>query len=93
MPKRRGPEDVCANYRDERGESLVVPDVIVHRRGPETGSAHNRVAGIVKDAEKAKRKRRRTTMTATTPSTMMPMEMEMEMVMVMMMHWRRMSRG
>jgi hypothetical protein len=28
------PED-CANYRDEHGESLVVPDVIVHRRGPE----------------------------------------------------------
>lgn len=23
----------CANYQDERGEALVVPDIIVHRRG------------------------------------------------------------
>jgi len=34
-PKRLGLEDECANYRDENGESLVVPDIIVHQRGPE----------------------------------------------------------
>jgi hypothetical protein len=34
-PKRLGLEDECANYRDEHGESLIVPDVIVHRRGPD----------------------------------------------------------
>lgn len=35
IPKRLGLPEECANYRNERGESLVVPDVIVHRRGPE----------------------------------------------------------
>jgi hypothetical protein len=35
VPKRLGLPDECANYRNEHGESLVVPDVIVHRRGPE----------------------------------------------------------
>ena len=34
-PKRLGLRPECANYRNEHGESLVVPDVIVHRRGPE----------------------------------------------------------
>lgn len=32
-PKRLGLAQDCANYRNEHGESLVVPDVIVHRRG------------------------------------------------------------
>jgi len=35
IPKRLGLPQDCANYRNEHGESLVVPDVIVHRRGPE----------------------------------------------------------
>jgi hypothetical protein len=35
IPKRLDLPEDCANYRDEHGESLVVPDVIVHRRGPE----------------------------------------------------------
>jgi hypothetical protein len=34
-PKRLGLPEYCEGYRNERGESLVVPDVIVHRRGPE----------------------------------------------------------
>ena len=34
-PKRLGLEEECANDRDENGESLVVPDIIVHRRGPD----------------------------------------------------------
>ncbi len=34
-PKRLYLPEDCANYRNEYGESLVVPDVIVHRRGPE----------------------------------------------------------
>ena len=34
-PKRLDLPEDCANYRNEHGESLVVPDVIVHRRGPE----------------------------------------------------------
>lgn len=34
-PKRLDLHEDCANYRNEHGESLVVPDVIVHRRGPE----------------------------------------------------------
>jgi len=34
-PKRLDLHSDCANYRNEHGESLVVPDVIVHRRGPE----------------------------------------------------------
>ena len=34
-PKRLGLPDECANDVDEHGESLVVPDVIVHRRGPD----------------------------------------------------------
>ena len=33
-PKRLGLPDECANDEDENGGSLVVPDVIVHRRGP-----------------------------------------------------------
>jgi hypothetical protein len=31
--KRLGLSDDCANYRDANGESLVVPDLIVHARG------------------------------------------------------------
>ncbi len=27
--------ELCANYRDENGNALVVPDIIVHRRGPD----------------------------------------------------------
>jgi hypothetical protein len=34
-PKSLELPEECANYRNENGESLVVPDVIVHRRGPE----------------------------------------------------------
>ncbi len=34
-PKRLGLPEECANYRNRHGESLAVPDVIVHRRGPE----------------------------------------------------------
>jgi hypothetical protein len=34
-PKRLRLPDECANDVDEHGESLVVPDVIVHRRDPE----------------------------------------------------------
>jgi hypothetical protein len=34
-PKRLGLPKECANYRDEHDESLVVPDVIVHRPGPD----------------------------------------------------------
>jgi hypothetical protein len=33
-PKRLQLPEECANYRNAQGESLVVPDVIVHRRGP-----------------------------------------------------------
>jgi hypothetical protein len=33
-PKRLGLPDGCANARDELGRAFVVPDVIVHRRGP-----------------------------------------------------------
>ena len=33
IPKRLNLPDDCANYRDEHGEALVVPDVIVHQRG------------------------------------------------------------
>ena len=33
-PKRLGLGDECANYKDSNGETLIVPDVIVHRRGP-----------------------------------------------------------
>jgi hypothetical protein len=32
-PKRLGLPEECANYWNEDGEALVVPDVIVHRRG------------------------------------------------------------
>jgi hypothetical protein len=35
IPKHLGLEDDCANYVDENGDSLVVPDIIVHRRGVE----------------------------------------------------------
>lgn len=35
VPKRLDLPEDCANYRNEEGESLVVPDVIVHRRGEE----------------------------------------------------------
>jgi hypothetical protein len=34
-PKRLKLPDQCANNRDEDGNSLVMPDIIVHRRGPE----------------------------------------------------------
>jgi hypothetical protein len=33
-PKRLGLPKECANYVNQAGEALVVPDVIVHRRGP-----------------------------------------------------------
>jgi hypothetical protein len=35
IPKHLGLEDDCSNYVNENGQSLVVPDVIVHRRGPD----------------------------------------------------------
>jgi len=35
IPKHLGLEEDCANYINEAGQSLVVPDVIVHRRGAE----------------------------------------------------------
>jgi hypothetical protein len=34
-PKQLDLPDECANYVDENGDSLVVPDVIVHLRGPD----------------------------------------------------------
>ena len=34
-PKRLQLPDECANYRNKQGDTLAVPDVIVHRRGPE----------------------------------------------------------
>jgi hypothetical protein len=34
MPKRLNLPDECANFRDADGRSLVVPDIIVHTRGP-----------------------------------------------------------
>ncbi|MCZ2075579.1 MAG: hypothetical protein HUU41_02950 [Bryobacteraceae bacterium] len=34
-PKRLAISEDCANYRNKKGEALAVPDVIVHRRGPE----------------------------------------------------------
>jgi hypothetical protein len=34
-PKRLNLPDECANYRNKQGESLAVPDVIVHHRGTE----------------------------------------------------------
>jgi hypothetical protein len=33
-PKQLQLPDKCANHRNEQGDSLVVPDVIVHQRGP-----------------------------------------------------------
>jgi hypothetical protein len=35
IPKRLGLPEECANHRNPDGEALAVPDVIVHRRGPE----------------------------------------------------------
>jgi hypothetical protein len=35
IPKKLGLPDECANFWDEEGRAFVVPDVIVHRRGPE----------------------------------------------------------
>jgi len=34
-PKRLGLPSTCANALDANGQALVVPDIIVHRRGPE----------------------------------------------------------
>jgi hypothetical protein len=34
-PKRLGLPDECANFRDVNGKSLVVPDLILHTRGPD----------------------------------------------------------
>ena len=34
-PKRLELPDECANARDENGDTLVLPDIIVHRRGPD----------------------------------------------------------
>jgi hypothetical protein len=34
IPKRLALPDECANFRDAEGRSLVVPDIIVHKRGP-----------------------------------------------------------
>src|SRR4051794_26196148 len=33
-PKRLGMSEDCANSRDDDGTVLIVPDIIVHRRGP-----------------------------------------------------------
>jgi hypothetical protein len=35
IPKRLALPDECANYRDKDGNTLVVPDLIVHKRGPD----------------------------------------------------------
>jgi len=35
VPKRLGLPEECANYRNRNGEALAVPDIIVHRRGPD----------------------------------------------------------
>ena len=35
IPKNLGLPDECANSWDEHGRALVVPDIIVHRRGPD----------------------------------------------------------
>jgi hypothetical protein len=35
LPKRLHLPEECANYTNEDGESLVVPDIIVHLRGQE----------------------------------------------------------
>ena len=35
VPKRLDLAEDCANYQDEDGQSLVVPDIIVHTRGAE----------------------------------------------------------
>jgi hypothetical protein len=35
IPKKLGLPPECANSQDDDGQSLAVPDVIVHRRGPE----------------------------------------------------------
>jgi len=35
LPKRLHLPPECGNYRNEEGEALVVPDIIVHRRGGE----------------------------------------------------------
>ncbi len=34
-PKRLELPEECANYRNKDGQALVVPDVIVHQRGPD----------------------------------------------------------
>lgn len=34
IPKRLNLPDECANFQDAEGRSLVVPDIIVHTRGP-----------------------------------------------------------
>jgi hypothetical protein len=35
IPKRLGLPEECDGYRNERTDRLVVPDVVVHQRGPE----------------------------------------------------------
>jgi hypothetical protein len=35
LPKRLHLPEECGNYPNDNGEVLVVPDLIVHRRGPE----------------------------------------------------------
>jgi hypothetical protein len=35
IPKKLELSEECANYLDEEGKASVVPDVIVHRRGPD----------------------------------------------------------
>jgi len=35
FPKKLGLPEKCANYRNNNGEALVVPDIIIHRRGLE----------------------------------------------------------
>lgn len=35
IPKRLDLPNECANYRDRHGDALVVPDIIVHQRGPD----------------------------------------------------------
>ena len=45
-PKRLDLPEACANFRNDDGEALVVPDVIVHQRG------HNRQNVLVLELKK-----------------------------------------
>lgn len=41
IPKKLGLPNECANFWDEEGRAFVVPDVIVHQRGPEGPECSN----------------------------------------------------